>query len=393
MHENGQAMMGGGAPHRMQTPSGEPENPWKLALESADDSIWDWRIAERKLILSPRWKEGLGYAQDEIGETFEDWETLVHPDDLAGCRRAFQRHLDGETPRYRNEHRIRAQDGGYRWFLDRGRVVTRGDGGEPLRVVGTSTDITDCKRLEQELAAQKAHYHAVIETAVDGIIVIDTKGIIRSVNPAAERIFGYRAEELAGQTINSLMPEPYRSKHDHYIERYLETGHAHILGYRREVTGLRKDGTTFPMSLAVSHMVIEGRSYFAGTLRDITKNKRSEATQHLMKTIYSSSALLITDTDNRIIMVNKPFTQMTGYELHEVIGKNPKVLSSGRHDSAFYADMWRSLNATGHWQGQLWNRRKNGQEYLESLAISLIYDDKGEVFRHVAIFSEITAPA
>jgi PAS domain S-box-containing protein len=371
--------------------SEEPENLWKLAMESVGDSMWDWHISEKKLVFSSPWKERLGYAQNEIGEAVDEWERLVHPDDLASCHRDFERYLSGETPIYRNEHRIRAKDGSYRWFLDRGKVVARGDGGEPLRAIGTYTEITDRKLLEQELAVKEAQYHAVVDTAVDGIIVIDAGGIIQSLNPAAERIFGYRAEEVIGRTINSLMPEPYRSKHDHYLKRYMETGQAYIVGYRREVVGLRKDGTTFSMSLAVSQMMIGGQPYFTGILRDITKSKRSETTRQMMNAIYSDSAILITDADNQIITVNKPFTRITGYELHEVIGRNPNILSSGRHDKAFYEKMWHSLNTTGHWQGKLWNRRKNGQEYLESLSISLIYDDNGEVFRHVAMFSGIAA--
>lgn len=371
----------------------ESEGIWKLALENVGDGVWDWRVAERRLVFSPRWRELLGYAPDEVGETLEDWERLVHPDDLADCRRDLQRCLDGDAPVYRNEHRIRAKDGGYRWFLDRGAVAERGNGDEPLRVVGTYSEVSERKRPEEAPVpvAREAHYRAVLETAVEGVIVIDARGIIQSLSPAAASMFGYRSEELLGQAINVLMPESYRSKHDQYIRRYLETGEAHVIGYGRELTGQHRDGTTFPINLSLSRMDLGGRTYFTGLVRDITKLKRSESTQQLINAFYCNSAVLVTDSDNHIIMVNKPFTEVTGYELHEVIGKNPSVLSSGRQNAAFYQDMWRSLNAVGRWQGRLWNRRKGGQEYLESLAISLIYDEQGEVFRHVAVFSEIAA--
>lgn len=368
---------------------GESEGLWRLALEGVGDGIWDWHVAERRLVFSPRWKELLGYAPDEIGETLEDWEKLVHPDDLADCRQDFQRYLNGKAPVYQNEHRILAKDGSYRWFLDRGTVMERGSGGEPLRVIGTYSEITDHKRLEEAPVAREAHYRAVLETAVEGVIVIDAEGIIQSLSPAAASIFGYRLEDLMGHAINVLMPESHRGEHGQHIRRYLETGDA--IGYGRELTGQRQDGTTFPINLSLSRMDLGGRAYFTGLVRDITKLKRSESTQQLINAFYCNSAVLVTDSNNHIIMVNRPFTQMTGYDLHEVIGRNPSILSSGRQDGGFYQGMWRSLNTIGHWQGKLWNRRKNGQEYLESLAISLIYDDKGEVFRHVAVFSEIAA--
>lgn len=388
MSDNSSTKIGGGG--TLESPEGG-EGLWKLALENVGDGVWDWRVAERRLTFSPGWKELLGYAPDEIGEALEDWEKLVHPDDLADCRQDFQRYLSGKAAMYRNEHRVRAKDGGYRWFLDRGTIVERGGGGEPLRVVGTYSEISGRKRLEETLAAREAHYHTVLESAVDGIIVIDGQGIIQSLNPAAASIFGYRLEELLGRNISILMPAHHSSKHDQYVQRYLETGEAHVVGYGRELTGQHQDGTTFPMNLSLSRMDLGGRTYFTGLVRDITKLKRSESTQQLINAFYCNSAVLVTDSDNHIIMVNKPFTEVTGYELHEVIGKDPSVLSSGRQDAAFYQDMWRSLNAIGRWQGKLWNRRKSGQEYLESLAISLIYDEQGEVFRHIAVFSEIAA--
>jgi PAS domain S-box-containing protein len=178
------------------------------------------------------------------------------------------------------------------------------------------------------------------------------------------------------------------------LRRYAETGKAHVIGYGREVVGLRKNGATFPISLAVSEMRIDGNAYFTGIIRDITTRKRSEEALLIAASVYRSmgEAILVTDADNSIITVNEPFTQLTGYELHELIGKNPSILASGRQDGAFYATMWHCLKTEGRWQGEIWNRRKNGQEYLESLSISIIYDDNGDVLRHVAVFSEIERP-
>jgi two-component system, LuxR family, sensor kinase FixL len=117
---------------------------------------------------------------------------------------------------------------------------------------------------------------AILETAVEGIITIDEQGRMESVNPAAEQIFGYKAAELIGRNVSMLMPSPDREQHDSYLSNYLRTGHAKIIGIGREVVGMRKDGTTFPMDLAVSEVRLPERKLFTGFVRDITERKRLE---------------------------------------------------------------------------------------------------------------------
>jgi PAS domain S-box-containing protein len=117
---------------------------------------------------------------------------------------------------------------------------------------------------------------AILETAVEGIITIDERGLIESFNPAAEKIFGYTARQAIGQNIKFLMPAPYRQEHDGYLANYRHSGQAKIIGIGREVTGQRKDGTTFPMDLSVSEVRLTARRLFTGFVRDITERKRLE---------------------------------------------------------------------------------------------------------------------
>jgi two-component system CheB/CheR fusion protein len=131
-------------------------------------------------------------------------------------------------------------------------------------------------RAAQPLAPADERMSSVVNHVVDGIISIDERGTITTFNPAAERIFGYRADEIIGCNVNRLMPEPDRSAHDRYIENYLTTGRARIIGIGREVTGRRKDGTVFPMELAISEFRYNGERYFTGITRDITERKRME---------------------------------------------------------------------------------------------------------------------
>lgn len=126
--------------------------------------------------------------------------------------------------------------------------------------------------------------------------------------------------------------------------------------------------------------------------RDISEHKETEDRLRLAASIFehSSEAMLITDSANNIINANPAFTQITGYSVDEVVGKNPRILSSGRQDKTFYREMWHSLSKIGYWQGEVWNRRKNGETYAEWLTINIVFNEEGKVSRHLAFFSDIT---
>ena len=148
------------------------------------------------------------------------------------------------------------------------------------RVVGASKvarDITDAKSAERALREGAARMRALIETAVDGVILIDARGAVLIFNPACEELFGYSAAEVIGENVKMLMPEPYRHEHDGYIANYLNTREPKIIGVGREVVGRRKDGSTFPMNLSVGEAKQEGGSVFVGIIHDLTSRNRTEA--------------------------------------------------------------------------------------------------------------------
>ena len=148
-------------------------------------------------------------------------------------------------------------------------------GGEP-KFTGMLHDLTERVQLEEQLRTSEARWRSVIESAVDGIVVIDAHGRIEAFNPAAERLFGYGEHEVIGRNVNMLMPSPYHEEHDAYLARYLDTGVPKIIGIGREVTGLRRDGTTFPLHLSVGEMTVAGERKFTGIIHDLSARVRIE---------------------------------------------------------------------------------------------------------------------
>ena len=151
-------------------------------------------------------------------------------------------------------------------------------------------------KAESDLRDREARLCAILETAVEGIITINDRGIIESFNTAAEKIFGYKSREVIGKNVSVLMPAPHREQHDSYLENYQHTGHAKIIGIGREVVGRRKNGAVFPMDLSVSEVKLATRCIFTGFVRDITERKRLE-----------KEILEITDRERRRF----------GYDLHD----------------------------------------------------------------------------
>ena len=188
----------------------------------------------------------------------------------------------------------------------------------------------------------KSRLKAIIDTAIDGIITIDTKGIVETMNPAAARIFGYATEDVIGQNIKILMPEPDHSQHDDYLKNYFRSGEAKIIGKGREVLGKRKDGTIFPFLLSISEVQLKDKIIFTGIIHDISSLKKAEAalkeSESRFHSIIHSAVDGIITIDSRGIMemVNPSAARMFGYNSEELLGKNVNILmpepDHSRHD-------------------------------------------------------------
>jgi PAS domain S-box-containing protein len=177
-------------------------------------------------------------------------------------------------------------------------------------------------------AAAAANLRAILNTVVDAIVTISERGEIRMANQAAGRMFGYEPAELIGRNVGMLMPPPYDEEHDGYLQRYLETGKARIIGVGREVTARKKDGTLFPLDLSVSEVRIGESRMFTGVMRDMTDRRRTEEqlehervfSDSLLKT--ANAIVVVLDEQGRIARVNDYVEHLSGYSSNELRGKD-----------------------------------------------------------------------
>ena len=243
-------------------------------LESATDAMVIIDREGRIILANPVIEKLFGYPRQElVGKSME----ILLPE------RFRQTHLSQRGNYFAQPH-ARAMGAGMEL------LGQRQDGSEfpvdvslsPLKteqgllVMATVHDITRRKQAEEALRESEARMRAIFDTAVDGIVTIDDRGTMERFNPAAERMFGYPEAEVTGKNVSMLMPSPYHEAHDGYLAHYMQTGEKKIIGIGREVVGLRKDGTTFPMDLAVGETRQGGRRMFTGTVRDISARKQAE---------------------------------------------------------------------------------------------------------------------
>ena len=202
-----------------------------------------------------------------------------------------------------------------------------------LRTLDLEREICQRKVYEFELIDQKNILSTIFQTLIDGLITIDTHGIIVNINYAAEVLFGYSKVELIGRPVNMLMPLYYASRHDQYLKNYLTTGERKIIGIGREVVGRKKDGTEFPLELHIGEVKVKGTILFTGLVRDITNKKKVEAeliylNDRFSKIFYTSPiGILISSIETEeILEVNQEFCKICKYERDEVLNKTSSSL-------------------------------------------------------------------
>ena len=230
--------------------------------------------------------------------------------------------------------------------------------------------------------------NAIVNNVVDGIVTTDETGNIESMNRTAENIFGCRSATVVGNNFRTLLHPRCQSRYDTgNFDGGAQAGDAVF-----DFAGLRCDGAEFSMEMEGTRINVNGRPIIVHFVRDVTERKRSEKRLQLAATVFenTSEGIMITDRNGRILSTNPAFTAITGFAADEVLGQNPRILQSGMQTRDFYLKMWESIEETGQWQGEIINRRKNGEAYTQWLNINAVKDFGGNVTHYVGVTFDIS---
>ncbi|MDD1620921.1 MAG: EAL domain-containing protein [Methylococcaceae bacterium] len=228
-------------------------------------------------------------------------------------------------------------------------------------------------------------YAELFDFAPIAYFTLGRDGVIRQTNFCGEKLLGSERSNLVGRHFVQHISHEERHLFNLFLEKVFTTD-----GPQRCELTLQADHV--PGWIIIEASADASRQSCLATVLDISDRKRNEQELQLAAAVYLAleEAITVMDENDRIIAVNRAFTKLTGYSADDVIGQTRSLLKSGRQDNAFYQEMWKKLNTTGKWQGEIWNRRKNGEEYLEYLSINTLYSEKGKIIRRVATSSDIT---
>ncbi|WP_323028866.1 diguanylate cyclase domain-containing protein [Castellaniella defragrans] len=250
--------------------------------------------------------------------------------------------------------------------------------------------LRDIEKEHAALAEAQAMFRGLSDNTLAGIYMMDTDLRFIYANARMADILGYPQAELAdGFPLDRVFIGP---SYEATLRRVRDRFAGSEARTRLECTARRRDGSVVELETFGSLMSLHGRPALIGIMFDITERKRAEASARRAALVYAhtSEAMVVTDADGAIQDVNPAFTAVTGYTLQDVVGRTMNVLSSGRHGDEFYRAMWARLHETGRWSGDIHNRRKSGEEYVERLSINTSYNEDGSVNCRIGLFSDVT---
>lgn len=244
---------------------------------------------------------------------------------------------------------------------------------------------------QETLKNNELYIRAIFNATPDAMLISDKEGVITMVNHRAESLLGYRADELVGQLIETLLPERFRENHVILRQRYSETVTELKSGQERWFVVRCKDGAELDVDISLSPIHTQHGVLFASALRDITERKRIESEVRIAATAFESQeAMVITDKELVVLRVNKAFTDSTGYSSEEVVGRKINLYLCECHDQAFYDAFWKSIDTTGTWQGEMWDKRKNGELFPKWLTITAVKDGAKQITHYVSTHIDIS---
>lgn len=364
------------------------ESRLRSIVENINVATWEFDVAQKRFsYVSPQIETMFGYpAADWFQEGF--WHRHLHDAD----REQAVAFCDGQTEKgtdHEFAYRFIKQDGSVAWVRDIVKVLTDGKG-KPIRLTGVFIDFTAPKEAAIALAHQQALLRSLIDSVPDLIFFKDTHSTYLGCNKAFAEFAGRPESEQIGRTDFDFFDHDTAEFFRLNDRQMLDTGQI-----RRNEEWVRyPDGREVLFdTVKAPFRGTQGETLgLIGISRDITETYRAEESLMLARSVFESTTegIMVTDTDARILLVNPAFTAITGWSAAEAIGQTPSLLKSGRYPPEFYAEMWQSISDRGHWEGEIWNRRKNGEIYVQWININAIRDSRGKGTRYVSLFSDIT---
>lgn len=359
------------------------EERLKYAVEATRDGLWDWNLETDEVYYSPRWKEILGYKDDEIPNIFHSWENNLHPDDLKKAKQevSLSHHKQGVL--FENIHRLKHKDGHWIWALSRGQTIFD-ENNKAVRMIGFYSDITEQKIIEDELLASKQQFECFTENFPAMVSIRDNDGNIVYVNKALKHFL--KVDNMIGRKSSEFISKETLKQLNALIAEAKEKGYADTI---TEYTDL---DTKTSIYRVMAFKIGEEYSHIGVMYFNITKEYRDQHKVAIFKQVLENSpvSIIITNVDGNIEYVNPWFCDLTGYALEEVIGKNPRILKSDYHTSEDYMELWDNISNNQVWSGTFKNIKKNGDEYWESSIIAPVHNEKSEIIKYIGIKKEIT---
>ncbi|MBN8506931.1 MAG: EAL domain-containing protein [Burkholderiales bacterium] len=276
-----------------------------------------------------------------------------------------------------------------RWIEARGEF-TRDARGQALQLKGTFQDLTELKAANQAVTTLQQRQQAMLDALPDLLFEVDADGRLLDYHTHRGDLLAATPEHFPGKLMADVLPAEATAVCRLAMEEAARDGHS---TGRRYSLDLPQGRRWFELSVAPLRDRAESAQSFVLIARDVSARQEAEQQLELAGRVFhhAREGILVTDAKGDIVDVNEAFSVITGYPREEALGRNPRFLSSGQQGQAFYAELWRSLLDTGGWSGEVWNRRRSGEVYAQSMTISTVRGAQGEVLHHVALISDITA--